>query len=74
MNKNSFVEDDLKEHKKFDEAVAKFAQWHGANTQELVNIYRSLVWFANLRAKIEANLMEVKSVKQFKKDETEVTE
>lgn len=56
--------DDINAHKQFDELISKKISWN-VSTAELVQVYRSLVWFAGLKEKIEKSQAEIKSVKQF---------
>lgn len=44
-------EDDIKKHQQFSEHLAKYASW-SMTTNEMVEVYQHLAWFAQLRAKI----------------------
>lgn len=53
--------DDINAHKQLDELISKKLSWN-VSTAELVQVYRSLVWFAGLKEKIEKSQAEIKSV------------
>jgi hypothetical protein len=54
-------EEDLKMHKQLDELLGKSANWSG-NTADMVKLYKSLVWFAQLHKRIaESIVYEVKT-------------
>lgn len=65
---NGFTEEDLKQYKLMSEYVSKYASWE-AKTPELIQIYRSLVWFAGIEEKMKNSLMEIKKVTQLTKPE-----
>ncbi len=65
-----FTQEDVKMYKQLDSLLSKNVKWEGS-TKDIVDIYRHLVWFAQLGAKIEGNLFDVKSVKPFKKQDSE---
>lgn len=67
MNKAiKFTEADLDSHKILDELLSKNVNWSG-NTQEMIKIYRSLVWFSQLKEKIKGNIFQIEQVKQYNK-------
>ena len=61
-------EEDLKQYQQLDECISKLATWQGS-TGDMVKIYRSLVWFANMREKIKASMVSEIKVTQPKKPE-----
>jgi hypothetical protein len=50
-----WTEDDVKRHAEFDDQLSKLAKWEGS-TADMVKLYRSLVWFAQLRDKIKNSI------------------
>jgi len=54
--------EDITSHKLFDELISKKIAWN-VSTAELVQVYRSLVWFAGLKEKIEKSQAEIISVR-----------
>lgn len=57
----SWTEKDLEDHKKFDDLISRIAKWEG-NTADMVQLYRSLVWFAGLREKIQNSQAKIEKV------------
>jgi hypothetical protein len=55
--------EDLKQLEQLDALLSKKVEWN-LNTSELVQAYRSLVWLASLKKKIDDSLVEIISVKQ----------
>jgi hypothetical protein len=53
--------EDITSHKRFDDLISKNVDWK-VSTAELIQVYRSLVWFAGLKDKIEKSQAEIKSV------------
>lgn len=49
-------EEDLKQYQQLDECLSKLVTWSGS-TGEMVKIYRSLVWYAQVRDKIKASMV-----------------
>lgn len=60
-------EDDLKQHKALDELLSKCAKWN-LTTAESVQLYRSLVWYAQLRERINGSIAEITRVVEPNKD------
>jgi len=61
MELSKWNSDDLKQHKQLDDLLGKNVSWN-VSTAELVQVYRSLVWFAGIREKIEQSQAEILAV------------
>lgn len=61
---SSWSKNDIEAYRQFDEQISKKASWNVTST-ELVQIYKSFVWFASLKDKIDKSQAEIKSVKQY---------
>lgn len=55
--------EDLKQLEQLDAILSKKVEWN-LTTSELIQVYRSLVWLASLKKKIEDSTVEVISVRQ----------
>ena len=55
--------EDLKQLEQLDALPSKKVEWN-LTTSELIQVYRSLVWLASLKKKIEDSTVEVISVRQ----------
>ena len=56
-----WTQDDLALHKQLDELLSKNAKWE-TSTADAVRLYRCLVWFAQLKDKIEGSAAEITRV------------
>lgn len=54
-------EEDVKQWQVFDDLLGRKAMWN-VSTPELVSVYRSLVWYAQLRDKIKDSQAEIVAV------------
>lgn len=57
--------EDLKQWQQLDEYLGRKVTWN-VSTPELVNVYRSLVWFAQLKDKIRDSQAEIVAVHEVK--------
>ncbi len=62
MTDTSFTTEDEQQWKLLNDLLSSDVITWNLSTPELIRSYRSLVWFAGLRPKIEANVMEVVKV------------
>jgi len=60
---STFSAEDVKQHKLLSDLISQNIDKWSLNTTEVVQLYRSLVWFAQLEPKLEKSIMEVISVK-----------
>lgn len=58
-------EDDIKQYATFDDLISRKAVWN-LSTPELVQVYRSLVWYAQLRDKIRDSQAAIVAVHEVK--------
>ena len=72
MELTKWTKEDLTAHKALDELLSKNASWK-TTTAEAIILYRSMVWFAQLRKKIEDSQAEIIKVHQ-PKEKTEKPE
>lgn len=56
LNLSPWTEEDLKKYQELEECLSKHASWSGT-TAEMVKLHRSLVWYAQVHAKIKASLV-----------------
>jgi hypothetical protein len=74
MSDKNLTEEDIKQWKQLNDLLGSGAVNWTVSTPELIKTYRSLVWLANMGAKIEANVMEITEVRQVKPSEEEADE
>lgn len=56
-----WTEEDVKQHKVFDDLISRKVTWN-VSTPELIQVYRSLVWMAQLQDKIKQSQAEIIAV------------
>lgn len=56
--------EDLKSLSTLDDLLTKKASWTSLSTAEAVSLYKTLVWIAGLRKKIEDSQAEIISVRE----------
>ena len=61
-----FTEEDLKQYAQLEKLISLKADWK-LSTAEAAQLYRSLVWYSQLKTKIEENILEIKKVHKLKK-------
>ena len=71
---SQWTDTDIKMHKQLDDLISKNIEWK-VNTQDAIQVYRCLVWFAQIGQKIKDSQAVIEKVTQVKKPEadTEVT-
>jgi hypothetical protein len=56
LNLSHWTEEDLKSYQALDDCLSKQASWSGS-TPEMIKLYRSLVWYSQVREKIKASIV-----------------
>lgn len=67
-NLTHWTKEDLESLSKLDALLTKNVEWK-VSTAELVQVYKSLVWMAGLKSKIDSSIAEIISIKQVNKPE-----
>ena len=65
---SGFTDRDVEEWKRLDALLSSAPRWN-VSSGEAVQLYRSLVWFAGLRGRIESNIFEITKVTNAKEGE-----
>jgi len=60
----TFTSEDVKQHKLLSDLISKNVEKWSLSTADVVQLYRSLVWLAQLSGKLEKHIFEVTAVKQ----------
>lgn len=68
MSLSPWNSEDLVKLKQLDTFLSKKATWQ-INTAEVVQLYQTLVWVAQLEKKIDASIAEIVKVTEYKKAE-----
>lgn len=68
MNLSPWTTEDINKLKQLDNFLSKKATWQ-INTAEVVQLYQTLVWVAQLEKKIDSSIAEIVQVSEYKKPE-----
>ncbi len=68
MNLSPWTTEDINKLKQLDNFLSKKATWQ-ITTAEVVQLYQTLVWVAQLEKKIDSSIAEIIQVSEYKKTE-----